>query len=69
MLERLHDTLTRLGFQTAILGHVDDFAHFSLVHENLFAHFFDDLWLGDDVLDTYGEASVDQPIIDDELDV
>ena len=69
MLESLHDTLTRLGLQKTIMGLLDNFSHFSLVHEDFVSHCLDNLWLGDDILHTYCEASVNQPVIDDKLDV
>ena len=69
MFEGLHHTLTGLRLQLAILGLVDDFTDLSLIILNLALDLFHNLRLGDDILHTDGETSVNEPVIDDELDV
>ena len=69
MLEGLHCALTRLGLQPAILGHVDDLAHFPLVLDDFSLDSLYNLRFSNDVLYTYRETCVHEPVVDHELDV
>ena len=69
MLEGLHCALTRLRLQPAILGHVDDLAHFPLVLDDFSFDSLYDLRFGNDILYTHREARMYKPVVDHELDV
>lgn len=58
MLEGLHCALTRLGLQPAILGHVDDLAHFPLVLDDFSLDSLYNLRFSNDILHTHRETCV-----------
>ena len=69
MLEWLHRGSTRLTSQLTHLGLIDNFFYLVSIVIDLGFYLVDNLRFRDDVLDTYCETCVDEPVVDYELNV